>query len=326
MKTVLVWLCVAAVLFGLFGAYSTAFPGTNAPAKGAVGLDGEVTDRLRDHVQELAQGTTPRSQPGPVAAAGDYLERQLIRAGHDVKTFAIGRGASAKTIVAEMPGTKYAREIVIVASHFDGPRGSPGADSGASGAAVLLEVARGLLNSAHERTLRFVLFPDGYSRHDGPDSAAGAYAAECKSRGETIAAVIYLDSVGVFDDGETQSYPFPLMLAFPSRADFLGVIGGYGSRDLASKTTELLRGSTGIAIEGLILPEFAPGIGFSPHAAFWSAGFPAVMLTDTGTWRSARIASPSDTHDRLDYVRMTRLVSGLTRAIGQLAKKATLSV
>ncbi len=325
MKSVLVWLCVAAVLIGLFGAYSTMFPGVNAPAKGGLADDGEVVSRLRDHVESIALGTAPRHSPGPIADAGDYLERQLRRTGHDVKAVAMGPAAAAKTIIVDLPGTKYAREIVIVASHFDGPRGSPGADSGASGAAVLVEVARAMYGAGHERTLRFVLFPDGYSHHDGPDSAAAAYAKQCKSSGEKVVAVVYLDSVGLFDDADTQTYPFPLMLAYPSKANFIAVIGSYGARDLTSKATELLRTGTGVAVEALVLPAFAPGTGFSPHAAFWDAGMPAVVISDTGDWRSKRFATASDTQDRLDYGRMARLVNGLSRMLAGLVKKATLS-
>lgn len=323
MKGIFFWVFLAAVFVALFGAYSRGFPGTNAPTKAAVAETDEVVERLRTHVEYLAVDVGTRDKPGPIQDAGDYLERQLRRSGLDVKTTT---GSSGNTIVCEVPGTKHAREVVILASHFDCPRSSPGADSGASGAAVLVEVARQLGGAAHERTLRFVLFPDGFKRQGGPDSSAAAYAKECKGRGETIAAVLYLDSVGLFEDKDTQSYPFPFMFALPSRADFLAVVGGYQCRDLTSKTTELLRTNSGINIEGAIVPSFAPGTAFSPHAAFWDVGMPAVVISDTGTWRSARFGSPSDTHDRLDYSRMSRVVTAVGRALGALVKKATLSV
>jgi len=322
-KGIFFWLFLAAVFVALFGAYSRGFPGTNAPAKAAVADSDEVVERLRSHVEYLALDVGPRDKPGPIQDAGDHLERQLRRSGLDVKTTP---GSNGTTIVCEVPGTKYAREVVVLASHFDGPRSSPGADAGASGAAVLVEVARQLAGSRHERTLRFVLFPDGFKAQGGPDSSAAAYAKECKGRGETIAAVLYLDSVGLFEDKDSQTYPFPLMFAMPARADFLAVVGGYQCRDLTSKTTELMRTNSGINIEGVIVPSFVPGTAFSPHAAFWDIGAPAVVLSDTGTWRSARFGSPSDTHDRLDYSRMARLVTAVTRTLGALVKKATLSV
>jgi Zn-dependent M28 family amino/carboxypeptidase len=327
LKSILAWLSVVAVFVGLFGAYSTLFPGANLPAKGAVPDSEELTERLRGHVEELAQGIGTRDKPGPIQDASDYLSREITRAGHTVKEVDSGTSNSGvKTLVAEVLGSKYANEIVIVASHFDGPRASPGADSGASGAAVLVEVARQLSSAAHERTLRFVLFPDGYKRQGKPESAAADYAKACEKAGEKIAGVLYLDSVGLFEDKDTQTYPFPFMLAFPSEANFVAIVGGYKCRNLTSKTTELLRTGTGLAVEGLVLPEFAPGTSFSPHAAFWNAGFPAVVVTDTGEWRSARFATGSDTHDRLDYARMARLVSGLARTVGLLAKRSTLAI
>lgn len=321
MKTVFLWLLLVAVCVGLFGAYSTLFPGKSMPVKGALADGDDLVERLRGHVETIARDIGPRDRPGPAADAGDYLERELRRAGQDAKT----SGAPGSQVIwIESPGTKHAKEIVIVASHFDGPRASPGADAGASGAAVLVEVARLLAPVSYERTLRFVLFGDGYKKRGGSDSAAAAYAKDCNARGEKIVAVLYLDSVGLFDDGPTQTYPFPLMMAFPSQANFVAVLGSYQCRDLTSKTTELLRTGTGLAIEGAVVPSFLPGTGFAPHAAFWDAGIPAVTITDTGEWRSARFATPSDTHDRLDYVRMARLALGLSRTVGLLVKKATL--
>lgn len=321
MKTILLWLLLVAVCVGLFGAYSTLFPGTNMSVKGPLADGDGLVDRLRGHVETIARDIGPRDRPGPAGDAGDYLERELRRAGQDVKT---SGAPGSQAIWIESTGTKHAKEIVVVASHFDGPRASPGADAGASGAAVLVEVARQLAPVSYERTLRFVLFGDGYKKRGGPDSAAAAYAKDCASRGEKIVGVLYLDSVGLYDDATTQTYPFPLMLAFPSQADFVAVVGSYHCRDLTSKTTELLRTGAGLAIEGAVVPSFLPGVGFSPHAAFWDAGVPAVVITDTGEWRSARFATPSDTHDRLDYTRMARLVLGLSRTVGLLVKKATL--
>lgn len=321
MKTILVWLSVAAVFLALFVAYTTWFPGTNLPGRGLPAEAEDVAARLRRHVEHLALEIGARDKPGPIGDAQSYLERELRRAGLEARPLADAQGG----IAAEIPGGKHAREIVIVAAHYDGPRGSPAANSGASGAAVLVEVARQIGATVHERTLRFVLFPDGARSGGGDGSAAAAYAQGCKSRGETIAAVIYLDSVGCYDEKGGDGAPFPFSLVLPSEATFLAVVGSYASRDLTSKTTELLRMSSGLAIEGYVLPGLAPGAGFAPHAAFWSAGFPTVVLSDTGSWRSARFGSPSDTHDRLDYARMTRVVLGVSRAAGQLVKKATLA-
>ncbi|MBL8863210.1 MAG: M28 family peptidase [Planctomycetes bacterium] len=324
MKTFLLWLCVSAAFLGLFGAYSTSFPGTNSPGRGLPAEGEEVATRLRRHVESLALDIGARDKPGPLADAAGYLERELRRAGVDARVSASG-GDGAGTIVAEASGTKHAREIVILAAHYDGPRGSPAANAGASGAAVLVETARKLAGAPTERTLRFVLFPDGARRAGGEGSAAAAYAKGCKERGETIVAVLYVDSAGCFEDAGKPSYPFPLGLALPSGASFLAVVGSYQGRDLTSKTVEVLRAGTGLAIEGYVVPSFAPGTGFAPHAAFWQAGFPAVCLSDTGSWRSRNFATPSDTHDRLDYARMARVVQGLVRAAGQLTKKAGLA-
>lgn len=324
MKSFLVWTFLFLGFVAMVGAFSTWFPGTNPPVlRNAPDETADIVENLKRHIEYLSQDLGARDKPNVVDDAGRYVAAKLGTFGPDVKQI---DGASGKTLVVEVPGTRYAREVVLVCSHYDGPRGSPGADSGASGAAAVIEIARSLAPTSHERTLRFVLFPDGVSRGCKPDSAATSYAKECVTKGESITAVVYVDSVGLFADKDTQTYPFPLMLAYPGKADFIGIFGGYGCRDLTAQMTEFMRRYAGMPVQGLVLPQFCPGSGFSPHAAFWNEGFPAAVVTDTGTYRSPLWGTASDTHDRLDYQRMARVVVGLTRSIGQLVKKVATSI
>jgi Zn-dependent M28 family amino/carboxypeptidase len=323
-KTFVIWFLLFLVFIGLVGAFSTCFPGTN-PVAMRPGTDEttEMADSLKAHVDFLTADLGARDKPNAVEDAALYMAAKLGTFGPEVKQV---DGAGGKTLVGEVTGSRYAKEVVLVCSHFDGPRGSPGADAGASGAAVLLEVARSLAATGHERTLRFVLFPDGAARAGKPDSAAAQYAKDCASKGEQIVAVVYIDSVGLFADKDTQSYPFPLMLAYPGKADFIGIVGAFGSRDLTSQLTEYMRGYSGLPAYGFVMPAFTPGSGFSPHAAFWSEGFPAAVVTDTGSYRSPLWGTASDTPDRLDYPRMARVALGLIRTVGQLVKKVATAV
>lgn len=323
MKSFIIWTLLCLGFAAMVGAFSTWFPGTNPPVMRAApdGLS-DLADSLKTHVERLSQEMGARDKPNTVEEAASYLAAQLGKYGPGVKTI---DGLSGRTLVVEVPGSRYAREVVLVCSHFDGPRGSPGADAGASGAAAIVEIMRALALASHERTLRFVLFPDGAARGGKPGSAAASYAKECTTKGETIAAVVYVDSIGLFADKDTQTYPFPLTLAYPGKADFIGIVGGYGSRDLTSKMTEFMRLYAGMPVHGLVMPQFFPGSGFTPHEAFWDEGFAAAVVTDTGSWRSPLWGTASDTHDRLDYQRMARVVMGLTRTVAQLVKKNTTS-
>jgi Zn-dependent M28 family amino/carboxypeptidase len=60
-------------------------------------------------------------------------------------------------------------------------------------------------------------------------------------------------------------------------------------------------------------------VGWSDHWAFWQAGFPAVMITDTAVFRSPHYHSGNDTPEKLDYDRFARVVEGVGRVIRDLA-------
>ena len=66
-----------------------------------------------------------------------------------------------------------------------------------------------------------------------------------------------------------------------------------------------------IPSEGAALPGVLPGIAWSDHWAFWQAGYPAIMVTDTAPFRANDYHQESDTPEKLDYERMARVVSGL---------------
>lgn len=61
------------------------------------------------------------------------------------------------------------------------------------------------------------------------------------------------------------------------------------------------------------------GVDFSDHLNFWKHGFPALMVTDTALFRNRAYHKLSDTPERLDYARMTRLTEGLVELIAELA-------
>jgi hypothetical protein len=54
-----------------------------------------------------------------------------------------------------------------------------------------------------------------------------------------------------------------------------------------------------------------PGVDFSDHRNYWSAGYPAAMITDTSFYRNNRYHTAQDTPDTLDYERMAMVVKGV---------------
>jgi hypothetical protein len=62
-------------------------------------------------------------------------------------------------------------------------------------------------------------------------------------------------------------------------------------------------------------PGFVVGIDFSDHLNYAHEGFVGMMVTDTAFYRNTAYHTPQDTADRLDYVRMGKVVDGVFRAV-----------
>ena len=100
-----------------------------------------------------------------------------------------------RNVVAEIPGTTRADEIVLITAHLDDLPASvqaPGADDNASGSVGVMQAAARLAGHTFERTVRFVLF----TGEEDDLLGSWAYAESCKARKENIVAVLNLDMIG----------------------------------------------------------------------------------------------------------------------------------
>jgi hypothetical protein len=70
-----------------------------------------------------------------------------------------------------------------------------------------------------------------------------------------------------------------------------------------------------------VLPDAIDGVGWSDHWAFWQAGYPAAMVTDTAPFRNTHYHQPTDTPEKLDYDRLARAVRGLEDVVADLAAR-----
>lgn len=206
----------------------------------------------------------------------------------------------------------------IVAAHLDTVPGSPGADDDGSGVAVALEVARSLAETPAADRVVFALFNEEETGLLGSRQFVANLPAGHRAR---IEGVIVLDAVGYFDDRTgAQTAPFPLGLLLPGEGDFLSAItlGESGeladrfvaARDHAAPMLRVASFRPPRAIAGAL-----PDLWRSDHAPFWEAGVPALFLTDTANFRSARYHRPDDTVDSIDPVRMAHLAAALAQLV-----------
>ena len=217
-------------------------------------------------------------------------------------------------------GTGRPGEIVVVGAHYDSVYGSPGANDNATGVAALLEMARSSKEWIPARTLRFVAFVNEEPPYFQTDNMGSrVYARRCRERGENITAMYSLETIGCYSDAEnSQIYPFPFKLFYPTRGNFLGFVGNTSSRSLVRKSIRIFRENSAFPSEGIAAPGGLTGIGWSDQWSFWEEGYPGVMLTDTAIFRYKHYHKMADTPDKIDYERMARVVDGLTRLLADV--------
>lgn len=319
-------LAVLLVLPGLIGVYMTSMPGRSY-SESASPLsvdDGELRDRLREHVWTLAGQIGERNlwRREALEASAHYIEKRFRESGYDVASqeFVVA-DTTVRNLEVELPGTVLPDEIVLLGAHYDSVMGSPGANDNATGTAAVLEIARLLAGQKLARTVRFVAFVNEEPPLFQTDAMGSrVYARRARKRGEKIVAMLSLETIGYYSDAEgSQHYPFPFMFFYPSTANFIGFVGNIRSRKLVRQSLQSFRRHAPFPSEGVAAPGWIMGIGWSDHWSFWKEGYPAIMVTDTALFRYAHYHSATDTPDEIDYARMARIVVGLARVAVDLA-------
>jgi Zn-dependent M28 family amino/carboxypeptidase len=279
----------------------------------------ELQRDLRADVMKLASeiGERNTQHPEKYEQAAQWLEAQLRETGLAVHSESYA--TPGRNIVAELRGS--ADEIVVVGAHYDSAVGTPGADDNASGVAALLALARHFAKSKPRRTLRFVFF----ANEEPPWFQTGqmgslVYARGCAARHEKIVAMLALETMAFFSDAEdTQHYPPPFSLFYPSKGNFIGFVSDLSSRSLAHESLDAFKRATTLPAESASVPGSITGVGWSDHWSFWQIDVPAVMVTDTAPFRNPNYHRGSDTPEKLDYARFAAATMGLAETIRKLA-------
>lgn len=287
----------------------------------------ELRAALEREVRVLAVDIGERNvgRPEALGRAAEHVEKALARSGLPVGVQSYGvAGVECRNLEVELRGRERPDEIVVVGAHYDSAPGTPGADDNASGTAALILLAARLrtLAAPHARTLRLVAFVNEEPPHfQTADMGSWRYARRARERGENIVAMLSLETIGFFSDAEgSQKYPPPLGFFYPSRGDFIGFVGNPASKQLVRRALGAFRDKARFPSEGAAVPGVLPGVGWSDHWAFWKEGYPAIMVTDTAPFRNPHYHAASDTPERMDFERMTRVVLGLEHVVAELAR------
>lgn len=286
----------------------------------------EFAKELKEHVVHLSDTIGERNlgRYEQLCEAADYVEDQLGEYGYETsrQTYQV-RGLDCFNIEAEIKGSKTPEEIVIVGGHYDSVIGTPGANDNGSGTASMLVLAKHFRDYKPEKTLRFVAWTNEeppYFQNQG-EMGSWVYAEKCRKEDQNVVAVLSLETMGYFSEEEnSQHYPTPLDLMYPSTGNFIGFVSNLKSRELQHRVIETFRKHAKVPSEGASLPEITPGVGWSDHWSFWQEGYQGIMVTDTAPFRYPHYHEATDTHDKLDYETLSKVNDGLVFVIEDLCR------
>lgn len=295
-----------------------SFRGTAPPLTAA-----QVSTRnaIRKDVDQLASTERNVVFTPQYDAAAKYIEQSLTASGfHVARQEYEVEGYRCANLEAEIRGATKPEDIVIVGAHYDSVDGAPGADDNASGVAGLLALARTFSHERPARTLRFVAFANEEPPYfQSENMGSVVYAKRSRERGEKIVAMISLESIGYFrDEAGSQQYPPGIGKLYPSRGNFIAIVGNVGSLRLVRRACATFRRNATIPSAGGALPDAIPSVGWSDQWSFWQHGYDAIMATDTAPFRNSNYHTPRDTPETLDYDRLTRVVDGFVAVIRDL--------
>jgi len=271
------------------------------------------------------------AQPRPPGSAGwqqaqDRCADVFAGAGFAVERQAFAGGVN---VIGVLAGTTSPDERVVLSAHYDHVEGCEGADDNASGVAGVLEAARVLSAARFERTLVVACWDQEEIGLQG----SRAYANRAAQDGEVILAAYVFEMIGyASSEPNSQELPAGLDVIFKPQADQLKANELRG--DFVAVIADELAHAAALPIEAHAAEVGLPNIRLelkenqldspvfgtlqrSDHAAFWWAGFPALMITDTSEYRNRNYhcAEGPDSVSRLDLAFETRVVRATVFAV-----------
>ncbi len=309
------------LIFFVTGCYFIAQPSTrsNKPSTKKVN-----STYLRQHVVAMSETFHPRDSENPqnLDRCADYISDHFKKAGASVEMqeFVVDK-KTYRNVIGRF-GTDKQKKI-IVGAHYDSCGDTPGADDNASGVAGLLELARLIGENPLEVEIELVAYTLEEPPYFGSEEMGSAFhARSVASQKDRIIGVIVLEMIGYFnDEPDSQNYPIPILKGYyPDRGDFITVVSRWNQGSWISDLKAGMNGTTDLPVYSFRGPSSLPGVDFSDHRNYWPHDIKAAMITNTAFYRNTAYHTENDTANRLDYVRMGKVVVGVYEAIKTLTK------
>ncbi len=287
----------------------------------------KVREELKSIIQALAVdiGSRGMTEYPELLKSEEYITKYFTEAGYTVnrQEYKID-GVTCCNLEVELKGTTKPDEIIVIGAHYDTAYTVPGANDNTSGVATTLVIAKQFAKLKSARTVRFVAFVNEEPPYFQTEQMGSwVYAKRCKKRKENIVAMITPETIGYYsNEPDSQKYPPPFNLCYPSTGNFVAFVGNVNSGKLIRQCVKSFRKHTKFPSEGGSIPHFIQGVGWSDHWSFWQEGYPALMVTDTAPFRYEHYHSTEDTIDKICFDEFARVVVGLEKVILDLAGEA----
>ncbi len=296
-------------------AWLTTQPAWTTPSRGAVVFPARLEATVREVMREPRDWeAAPR-----LDAIAAHLSDELTRVGATVSTqeFTPARATSSYRNVVARLGPPSG-ELVIIGARYDAARGDLDPDA-ALGVAALVELAGSLAAAKLGIGVELVAFALGAPPYFGTvDMGSSRHARAAREQGRRVRGMLSLEGLGSFSRAEgSQRFPWVLRALYPSRADFITIVGRHSDWRLVRAVKRVMGGATELPVRSLSGTRRLARVDAGDHQSYWAHGFHAVMLTDTSPvgWRARPEVAES-----LDYRSAAKVVSALHAAVVELAR------
>ena len=287
---------------------------------------GADSAKLEKHVKKLSLEFPDRSFDNltRLDGAAAYIESELTALGLKVESQRfMAEGRPYRNLVVKLgPETP---EVVVIGAHYDVAGEQPGADDNASGVAGLLELAGLLKEQPLKQRVELVAFTNEEPPFfRTPYMGSAIHAKSIKDAGRRVVLMLSLECIGYFSDAQgSQSHPARLLNSiYPTVGNFIALVGYYEDGAVSRKVKSAMMSASDLPIHSINAPGFIVGVDFSDHLNYWNEGFVGMMVTDTAFYRNKAYHTPQDTHDRLDYARMAKVIDGVRAVLVQDALRS----
>ena len=214
-------------------------------------------------------------------------------------------GQDFRNLVGTVPGADPSKAPVLIGAHYDSAIPAPCADDNAAAVAIALSAAAELIATPAARTVVIAIFDAEEPPHYLGPSMGSIRFYEDQRAGRAISAAVIMDLVG-------HDVPVPIgggSLLIPTLPELLFVTGAESHPALA-RIVEAAAGSVEHLPTIAALNEYVGDV--SDHHVFRLNDVPYLFLS-CGRWQHYH--EPTDTPDKLNYLKMARILEYLVHVV-----------